>query len=82
MAFNARSLIEKKFDEKIVIEKYNGIVPKFDNNEENPSPHIIYKRFTDTIYFSLDNFSYMSFRAEAKVISLSSVFNIMGISGY
>ena len=28
MGSNARSLIEKKFDEKIVIEKYNDIVEK------------------------------------------------------
>jgi len=67
---------------KDFFESYNGIVPKFDNNEDNPSPHIIYKRFTDTIYFSLDNFSYLSFRAESKVIStLASYLGASKITG-
>lgn len=68
---------------KIFFDKYNGIIPKFDLNETEPSPYIVYKRFTDSLYFNMDSYNQLSFKHEIKILStLASYLGAKSITGH
>ena len=68
---------------QLFFDKYNGIIPKFDINESEPSPYIVYKRFIDSLYFNMESYNQLSFKHEIKILStLASYLGAKSITGH